>query len=77
MSAAAGFEERLNKVLERHRELGDALSTVPPPPPDELAQLSREYTQLTPVVDAITALRAAREEAADLQAMAEDSGERA
>ncbi|MDE0392655.1 MAG: PCRF domain-containing protein, partial [Rhodospirillales bacterium] len=72
MSAAAGFEERLDRVLERHRELGDALSAVPPPSPDELAQLSREYTQLSPIVDAITALRAAREEAGDLQEMAED-----
>ena len=72
MSAAAGFEERLDRVLDRHRELGDALSTVPPPLREELAQLSREYTQLSPIVDAITALRAAREEADDLQAMADD-----
>ena len=72
MSAATGFEERLDRVLDRHRELGDALSAVPPPPPAELAQLSREYTQLSPIVDAITALRAARDEARDLQAMADD-----
>ena len=70
--SATGFEERLDKVLDRHRELGDALSAVPPPAPEELAQLSREYTQLSPIVDAITALRAAREEAGDLRAIAED-----
>ena len=69
---ATGFEERLDRVLDRHRELGDALSAVPPPPRAELAQLSREYTQLSPIVDAITALRAARDEARDLQAMADD-----
>ena len=50
MSAAAGFEERLDRVLERHGELGQALSAMPPPPPAELAQLSREYTQLSPIV---------------------------
>ncbi|MDE0380452.1 MAG: PCRF domain-containing protein, partial [Rhodospirillales bacterium] len=72
--SAAGFEERLDRVLDRHRELGDALSVVPPPPPEELAQLSREYNRLSPIVDAITALRAAREEADDLQAMADDAG---
>ena len=72
MSAATGFEERLDRVLDRHRELSQALSAMPPPPPAELAQLSREYTQLSPIVDAITALRAAREEADELQAMAED-----
>ncbi|MCY4478597.1 MAG: PCRF domain-containing protein, partial [Rhodospirillales bacterium] len=73
MSTAAGFEERLDRVLDRHRELGEALSAMPPPPPGELAQLSREYTQLSPIVDAITALRAARDEVDELQAMAEDS----
>ena len=72
MSAATGFEERLDRVLDRHRELSQALSAMPPPPPVELAQLSREYTQLSPIVDAIAALRAARGEADELQAMAED-----
>ena len=41
--------------------------------PDELAQLSREYTHLSPIVEAITSLRAARDEADELQAMAEDA----
>ena len=72
MSAATGFEERLDRVLDRHRELSQALSAMPPPPPAELAQLSREYTQLSPIVDAIAALRAARDEADELQAMADD-----
>ena len=73
MSARSGFEERLDRVLARHGELGRALSAQPPPPPDELARLSREYARLSPVVDAIAALRAAREEAEELQAMAEDA----
>ena len=73
MSAAAGFEERLDRVLARHAELGRALSAVPPPPPGELARLSREYAGLSPVVDAITALRAARDEADELRAMADDA----
>ena len=72
MSAAAGFEERLDRVLARHGELGRALSAVPPPPPGALARLSREYTGLSPVVDAIAALRAARDEADELRTMAED-----
>ena len=73
MSVAAGFEERLDRVLARHQELGEALSTSPPPAPAELARLSREYTALAPIVDAITTLRAARDEAEELQAMAEDA----
>ena len=73
MSAAAGFEERLDRVLARHGELSRALSAVPPPAPGELARLSREYTRLAPIVEAITALRAARDEADELQTMAEDA----
>ena len=73
MSVSVGFEQRLDRVLARHQELGRALSAVPPPPPDALARLSREYTALSPIVDAITVLRAAREEADELQAMVEDA----
>ncbi len=71
-AAAAGFGERLDQMLGRHLELGRMLSGEQVMPRDELARLSREYAELSPIVEAITALRDARKEADELRAMAED-----
>ena len=72
MNGSAGFRERLDRVLDRHRALVAALSAEQAPTREERARLSREYAELSPIVEAIAALRAAREEADDLRAMADD-----
>src|SRR5262245_4525420 len=64
-------EHRLDALLSRHamveRELSTSLS------PDEYVKLSREFSELGPVVQAIKAFRAADGEMADLDAMINDS----
>ena len=72
MNGGAGFQERLDRVLARHRALAAALSAERAPTREERARLSREYAELSPIVEAIAALRAARKEADDLRAMADD-----
>ncbi|MGQ9366587.1 peptide chain release factor 1 [Azospirillum sp. ST 5-10] len=66
------LEEKFDRVLARHDELRDALSAGAADS-GEFARLSKEYADLTPVAEAIGALRKARGEAADLAAMAADA----
>ena len=71
-AATDPFEERLDQVVARHSELGQALSGEQTLAREELARLSKEYAELVPIVEAITALRDARAEAAELQELAKD-----
>ncbi len=73
MTEVSAFDERLDTVLARHEELGAALADGSARPGEELARLSKEYADLTPVVDAIAALRNARHEAGELVTLIEDS----
>lgn len=66
------LEESLDRVLVRFSELRDTLAS-PDLKPDTLASLSKEYSDLEPIADAISRLRAAREELADLGAMVADT----
>jgi peptide chain release factor 1 len=63
--------ETLSRVLERHDEVRDALSK-PGVAPDQFAKLSKEYSDLTPVAEAIIELNRARKELADAEAMLSD-----
>ena len=63
--------ETLARVLARHDELRDALSQ-PGLAPDAFAKLSKEYADLTPVTEAITALNRARQELAEAEEMLAD-----
>ena len=64
-------QQKLDALLNRHSmvesELATGLAT------DVYVKLSREFAELTPVVDAIKAYRAVEAEIADLEAMANDS----
>lgn len=60
------LEEKLEKVLARHEELAQ-LMTESAGEAGKFARLSKEYSDLTPVVEAISALKDARSEAADLE----------
>ena len=51
------LEPKLDKLLAHHKELAEAMTTGPAP--KEFVRLSKEYAELTPVVDCINALRKA------------------
>jgi peptide chain release factor 1 len=65
------LDEKLTRVVARHEELGALLSGQDLDPAD-IGRLSKELSDLTPVVDAIGALRTARAELADAEAMLDD-----
>ncbi len=63
--------ETLARVLARHDELRDALSQ-PGHAAEQFTKLSKEYSDLTPVADAITELTQAQRELGDAQSMLAD-----
>jgi peptide chain release factor 1 len=64
---------KLDQVVARHDELQKELS-VGSLDASRFAQYSKEYSEITPLVEAIQALRKAEQEAADLEAMLADAG---
>jgi len=62
----------LDQLLRRHAELRDALAGTGLAGAD-FAKSSKEYSELTPIVDGIDALRRAREEFASLTDLAQSS----
>ena len=60
------LEENLDRVLARHQELQDLMASAEPPSPEEFARLSKEFSDLTPVVEAIGELCRTKDETADL-----------
>jgi peptide chain release factor 1 len=63
--------ETLSRVLERHDELRDALSK-PGIAPEGFAKLSKEYSDMTPVAEAIIGLNRTRQELAEAEHMLSD-----
>ncbi|MCH7551250.1 MAG: PCRF domain-containing protein, partial [Proteobacteria bacterium] len=63
------LEKNLDRVLARHQELQDLMASAKPPSPEEFARLSKEFSDLTPVVEAISELRRAQDETADLASL--------
>ena len=68
----ASLEEHLDQLLRRHAELRDALAGTGLAGAD-FAKSSKEYSELTPIVDGIENLRRARDELSSLADMAESS----
>jgi peptide chain release factor 1 len=71
----AALESRLQQLLRRHAELRDALSSGALGGPD-FARLSKEFSELRPIVAEVDALSRAREEfvsAAEIARSAEDA----
>ena len=66
------LDENLNRVLARHEELSSLMSSGTQPSADVFVKMSREYAELTPIVEGITALRDAEAELDDLQSMIND-----
>ena len=65
------LDENLNRVLSRYDELQALMSAAEVPAADEIARLSKEFSDLTPVVQAVNELKSARDEAFDLAVMVE------
>jgi len=68
------LDENLDRVVARHAELSNLMSSGTPPSSDKFAKMGREYAELTPVVEAVNELRQAQAEAADLAGMMTDAG---
>ena len=66
MTTATSLDGKLDRVVRRHAELGDALAR-PDADPTAFGKLSKEYSDLTPMVEAIAELRKAQSELADLE----------
>jgi peptide chain release factor 1 len=74
VTAQSSLDAKLDKVVRRHSELRDSLGAADLPGSD-VAKLSKEYSDLTPVVDGIGALRQAQAEMADLAALVDEGGD--
>jgi peptide chain release factor 1 len=67
------LDEKLDRVADRHRELERLLSEADMSDSQAYAKMSKEYSDLTPVVQSIGALRDLRSEIEDLDLLLEDS----
>ena len=66
MTTLASLDAKLDRVVRRHAELADTLAR-PDTGAGEFGKLSKEYSDLTPMVEAIAELRNAQRELADLE----------
>ncbi len=66
--------EKLNRVVRRHDELARSMAGAGPVDPEAFARASKEYSDLTPVVDSIKDLLKAEQEVKDLSALIAESG---
>lgn len=64
---------KLDKILKRHAELRDSLASGDVSDASEFAKTSKEYSDLTPVAEAITNLQRLENEIRDLKALLADS----
>ena len=60
------LEEIVDRVLARYQELAGLMASEDQPSADEIARHGKEYSDLTPMVAAITELREAKAEIGDL-----------
>ncbi len=66
------FAATLDKVLAHYEELATTLSAGPGRDSRQYAQLSKEYSDMGPVVETVRALKKAQQEFADLNAIMDD-----
>ena len=68
------LDEKLDRVVARHEELSQALAEQGAAASEDFVRMSKEFAELTPVVEAIGRLRDATAELADLQGLMDDAG---
>ena len=66
------LSDKLNRVAKRHDELAALMAAEGPKDAQGFAKLSKEYADLSPLVEGIHTLRAAEKERIDLDAMLAD-----
>jgi peptide chain release factor 1 len=66
------LEQKLDRVIARHEQLGAILASEGKREAQEFARISKEYSDLSPLVEAIHTYRAARSERRDLETMRDD-----
>jgi peptide chain release factor 1 len=68
-----GLEQKLERVVAHHQELGDRLAQSEAPGSPDYVRLSKEYADLSEVVGAITELNRVKAELADLESLTGDA----
>ena len=66
------FDERLDHIVSRHQELSNLMSSGEGGDADQFVRMSKEYSELDPIVASIGQLRDARNEAGDLAELIAD-----
>ena len=66
------LEQKLERVVAHYDELRDAVAAHPEPGSAAYARMLKDFADLTPVVEQITALRAANQQLAEAEALMED-----
>ena len=65
------LDAKLLRLIERHDEVGAAMSRQGDLSSDDIVRLAKEYAELTPIVEAIGELRGASAEIVELESMIE------
>ena len=68
-------EEKIDQIIKRYEALSGQLSQGGSQGGDEFVRLSKEYSDLTPVVEGVTELKTARSELIDLNEMLNEAGD--
>ncbi len=66
------FSEKLDRLVSRFEELGGVLASPDAAKSGDYALLTKEYSELTPVVEGIRAMRKVEAEIADLRSLIDD-----
>jgi peptide chain release factor 1 len=66
------LDENLQRVVARHEELEELMAAPGAASSGSFVDMSKEYAELTPIVEGITALNSAKAEAANLAGMVAD-----
>ena len=66
------LDDKLDRVVERHAQLGDMLAQTDGSDPQEYVRLSKEYSDLGQVVETVLALRGTRDEITGLEEILAD-----
>ena len=69
---ALPMEKKLDALIARHRELGEKISNPDALKGGEFAKVSKEYSDLGPIVETALALKTAHRELLDAEAMLKD-----
>ena len=69
------LEDRLDRVTARHTELAESLASTDALDPPVFAKLSKEYSDLTPIVETIAELRKIGTELSEIEELLGDADE--